>query len=101
MFTCEDLKKTRYYQEVREEVREELQQEVREELQQQFRQKEAQLLIRQLVRRIGAVNPQLQERIHQLSIVQLENLAEALLDFSTEVDLATWLDENSNQSDEQ
>ena len=98
MFTREDLKKTRYYQEVREEVREELQQEVRQEV----RQEEAlELVMRQLVRRIGAVNPQLQERIHQLSIVQLENLAEALLDFSTEVDLATWLDENSNESEEE
>jgi predicted transposase/invertase (TIGR01784 family) len=105
MFTREDLKKTRYYQEVREEVREELQQEVQEEVRQQVReevreevrqQAALELVMRVLVRRIGAVNPQLQERIHQLSIVQLENLAEALLDFSNEADLATWLDENSN-----
>jgi predicted transposase YdaD len=106
MFSLSDLKRTRYYQEVREEVREELQQEVRqevrEELQQEVRQQEAlELIRRQLLRRIGAVNPQLQERIEQLSVNQLEDLAEALLDFSNEANLAAWLHENSNQSDEQ
>jgi predicted transposase/invertase (TIGR01784 family) len=102
MFSLSDLKRTRYYQEVRQEVREELQQEVREELQQEVRQQEALELIRRLLlRRIGAVNPELQERIEQLSVNQLENLAEALLDFSNEANLAAWLHENSNQSDEQ
>jgi predicted transposase/invertase (TIGR01784 family) len=114
MFSLSDLKRTRYYQEVRQEVREELQQEVREELQQEVReelreelqqevrQQEALELIRRLLlRRIGAVNPQLQERIEQLSVNQLEDLAEALLDFSDEANLAAWLHENSNQSDEQ
>ena len=113
MFSLSDLKRTRYYQEVRQEVREELQQEVREELQQEVReelreelqqevrQQEAlELIRRQLLRRIGAVNPQLQERIEQLSVNQLEDLAEALLDFSNEANLAAWLHENSNQSDE-
>jgi predicted transposase/invertase (TIGR01784 family) len=114
MFSLSDLKRTRYYQEVRQEVREELQQEVREELQQEVRQEvreelqqevrqqEAlELIRRQLLRRIGAVNPQLQERIEQLSVNQLEDLAEALLDFSNEANLAAWLHENSNQSDEE
>ncbi len=114
MFSLSDLKSTRYYQEVRQEVREELQQEVREELQQEVRQEvreelqqevrqqEALELIRRLLlRRIGTVNPQLQERIEQLSVNQLEDLAEALLDFSNEANLAAWLHENSNQSDEQ
>ena len=114
MFSLSDLKRTRYYQEVRQEVREELQQEVRkelqqevrqevrEELQQEVRQQEALELIRRLLlRRIGAVNPQLQERIEQLSVHQLEDLAEALLDFSNEANLAAWLHENSNQSDEE
>jgi predicted transposase/invertase (TIGR01784 family) len=106
MFSLSDLKRTRYYQEVRQEVREELQQEVRqevrEELQQEVRQQEALELIRRLLlRRIGAVNPQLQERIEQLSVNQLEDLAEALLDFSNEANLAAWLHENSNQSDKE
>ena len=98
MFSLSDLKRTRYYQEVREELQQEVRQEVREEV----RQQEALELIRRLLlRRIGAVNPQLQERIEQLSVNQLEDLAEALLDFSNEANLAAWLHENSNQSDEQ
>ena len=50
------------------------------------------LIMRLLPRRIGIVEPELQERIPQLSLTQLENLAEALLDFSSPVDLANWLD---------
>lgn len=59
---------------------------------QQGRQEEAlALILRQLARRIGEVTPQLQERLRQLSLTQLEDLAEALLDFSTEEDLLGWL----------
>lgn len=49
------------------------------------------VILRQLTRRIGTVDPQLQERIQQLSLAQLEDLAEALLDFSAAGDLVTWL----------
>ena len=80
MFGLNELKHTRYYQEVREEVTEEVRQETTLEL-----------INRMLLRRLGAVNPQLQERINQLSIAQLNDLAEALLDFSNQDDLANWL----------
>jgi Domain of unknown function (DUF4351) len=43
----------------------------------------------------------LQQRLDRLSVAQLENLAEALLDFSGEADLATWLQTNSNQPSEE
>lgn len=56
------------------------------------------LVMRQLQRRIGNLSPQLQDRISQLSIEQLENLAEALLDFSTEGDLVVWLQDNLTQA---
>ncbi|MBD1921147.1 DUF4351 domain-containing protein [Microcoleus sp. FACHB-831] len=49
------------------------------------------LIMRQLPKRIGAVNPLLQERIGQLSLTQLEDLAEALLDFSSVADLEAHL----------
>ncbi|MBR8833499.1 MAG: Rpn family recombination-promoting nuclease/putative transposase [Stigonema ocellatum SAG 48.90 = DSM 106950] len=88
-----DLKKTRYYQEVKEEIREEFREEFREEV---LREEALQLIQRQLPRRIGAVNQQLQQSINQLSVEQLENLAVALLDFSNEADLVTWLENNSN-----
>lgn len=39
------------------------------------------LIMRLLTRRIGTVDSELQERVRQLSLAQLENLAEALLDF--------------------
>jgi hypothetical protein len=47
-----------------------------------------------LTRRLGAVAPNLQERIQALSLTQLEELGEALLDFSVVTDLAVWLDEH-------
>lgn len=88
MFGLNELKHTRYYQEVREEVTEEITQQVTEEVRQETT---LELLNRQLLRRVGAVNPQSQERINQLSVAQLSDLAEALLDFSNQDDLTNWL----------
>ncbi|OCR00127.1 flagellar assembly protein H [Oscillatoriales cyanobacterium USR001] len=59
---------------------------------QQGKQEEAvALILRQLPRRIGVVTPELQGNIRSLSVSQLEELAEALLDFSNETDLIAWL----------
>ena len=60
-------------------------------LQQGRQQGELALVIRQLTRRLGAVAPQLRERIGMLSIEQLEDLGEALLDFTNTADLQAWL----------
>ena len=62
-------------------------------LEQGKQQGEAALILRQLTRRLGtiAVPPEVQERIHRLPTVQLEDLAEALLDFSQPLDLVSWL----------
>ncbi len=49
------------------------------------------LLMRLLFRRFGTVNPELQEQLQRLSLTQLEDLSEALLDFKTATDLAVWL----------
>lgn len=54
------------------------------------------LIMRQLTRRICSITPEIQMRIQSLSIAQLEDLGEALLDFSQPTDLTTWL--NSHQS---
>jgi predicted transposase YdaD len=65
----------------------------REEGRQEGRQEgELAVIMRQFKRRIGSVEPELQERIRQLSVNQLEDLAEALLDFSNTADLVAWLD---------
>lgn len=51
------------------------------------------LIMRQLTRKIGTVEPELQQHIRGLSITKLEDLAEALLDFSNTEDLVSWLNE--------
>ncbi|MBZ8182964.1 Rpn family recombination-promoting nuclease/putative transposase [Oscillatoria salina] len=50
--------------------------------------------LRLLKRRIGEVKPELQAQIQELSVEQLEELGEALLDFSSEDDLISWLEKN-------
>lgn len=54
------------------------------------------LLIRQLGRRIGSVEPQQEIRIRYLSLAQLESLSDAILDFTTASDLSAWLDNVRN-----
>ncbi|MEH1904524.1 MAG: DUF4351 domain-containing protein [Nostoc sp.] len=39
------------------------------------------IIHRQLTRRIGVITPELQEQLRELSLTNLEDLAEALLDF--------------------
>jgi predicted transposase/invertase (TIGR01784 family) len=52
---------------------------------------EAALVLRQLRRRFGALDPQQEARIQALSATDLEALGEALLDFQTAADLTAWL----------
>ncbi|KAM3115754.1 DUF4351 domain-containing protein, partial [Phormidesmis sp. 146-33] len=80
--------------EVREEVKEEVREEVKEEVKETARQEERLVLtMRLLTRQIGEVNAQRQEQIRQLPSFRVTQLAEALLDFSSEADLDTWLDQ--------
>ncbi len=58
----------------------------------QGRQRESLLILRQLKRRLGQIEPEDENRIEQLSVEQLEALGEALLDFSNRDDLLAWLD---------
>jgi hypothetical protein len=60
---------------------------------QQGLQQEQRLIIRLLNRRIGEIAPSLIEQIQSLSVEQLENLGEALLDFSKVADLENWLNQ--------
>ncbi|MBW4512312.1 MAG: DUF4351 domain-containing protein [Scytonematopsis contorta HA4267-MV1] len=60
--------------------------------QERAKQEEGQrIVIRQLNRRIGEVDSSLIERVQELSIEKLEELGEALLDFSVLSDLEAWL----------
>lgn len=54
---------------------------------------EVALIMRQLNRRFGGVVPEVEARIRSLSTEQLENLGEALLDFSNASDLSAWLEQ--------
>ena len=62
-------------------------------LQQGRQQGEVALIIRQLNRRLGEVDAVLIERIQGLTIEQLEELGEALLDFVEVSDLVSWLEQ--------
>ena len=80
------------YQEWREEAREEARQELRQEVRQQERLEEARsLVLRLLTRKVGEVPIPARSQIETLSITQLEDLAEALLNFATLADLIEWL----------
>jgi predicted transposase/invertase (TIGR01784 family) len=79
MFLLTDIKQTRVYQEARQEGKQE---------------GETQLLLRQLSKRFGQMGSRRIQAINQLSLEQLEDLGEALLDFKTETDLISWLTEH-------
>jgi len=66
-------------------------QEGRQEGRQEGIEREARLILRLLNLQIGEIDSSLTERVEQLSIEQVELLAEALLGFSTPTDLASWL----------
>ena len=69
-------------------------QEIREDGLLEGRQREAlSFVTRQLTRRLGTIAPEMQTQIQTLSVEELENLGEALLDFSEATDLANWLNE--------
>jgi hypothetical protein len=51
----------------------------------------AELVLRQLSRRVGAINDTTRSQIEALPLPLLESLGEALLDFATATDLSTWL----------
>jgi predicted transposase YdaD len=84
MFTLDDLKHTRVYQEALEEGE-----------QRGFRQgrkNEARsLLLRQLSKKLGNLSPRYRTQIKNLTLKQMQTLCEALLDFTTIADLDLWL----------
>ena len=72
MFLLSDIKQTRVYQEARED-------------------EAVFMLQRMLSKRFGKINDRRLENINSLSLEQLEDLGEALLDFSDIADLDNWL----------
>ncbi|UXE63255.1 MAG: DUF4351 domain-containing protein [Woronichinia naegeliana WA131] len=72
MFLLTDIKQTRVYQEAKQEG-------------------ETQLLLSLLSKRFGAMGSRCIQAINQLSLEQLEDLGEALLDFDNVAELDNWL----------
>ena len=82
------LQETRVYQEIKEEGRNE----GREQGREQGRQEEAvNLVFRLLNKRFGLISGEMRSSISRLSLVVLEDLSEALLDFTSLSDLHIWL----------
>ena len=53
------------------------------------------LILRQLVRRLGTIQPETENCIRQLGVEQLEELGDAVLDFNKPSDLTAWLQANA------
>ena len=82
-------------------LREELMREsvIYQEILQEGQQREgATLILRQLTRRLGQLTPEVRLQIQQLRVAQLEELGEALLDFSSMQALIDWLQGSSGES---
>ena len=77
--------------------RQEGEQRGRQEGLQEGLQREQALILRLLTRRIGTLAPDLQVQVQALSLVQLESLGEALLDFSEAGDLVKWLSHHAHE----
>ena len=78
------LKETRIYREIKEEGRVEGRVEGREE-------EAANLVIRLLTKRFGEIPQSMRSHISSLPLPVLEDLSEALLDFTSVADLQAWL----------
>ena len=87
-----DVTQSRFYQEVVAVGRQEgLQAGLQEGLQEGLRMGEADLILRQLTRKYGTLTPDVSQQIRVLTIAELGDLGEALLDFVEMSDLDNWL----------
>ncbi|QMS87482.1 Rpn family recombination-promoting nuclease/putative transposase [Nostoc edaphicum CCNP1411] len=75
------LKETRVYREIKEEGREEGREEAT-----------VNLIVRLLTKRFGEISPEMRSLISGLPLPILEDLSEALLDFTSVADLQSWLE---------
>ena len=82
------LKETQVYREIKEEGIQEGEQRGRSE-------GEKSLILRQLTRRVGELPQDLRQQIETLPLEQLENLGEALLDFTSMADLKAWFNQEN------
>lgn len=55
------------------------------------------IILRQLQTRFGSISPDIQSRIAELSLLQLDNLSIALLDFTKPQQVTTWLNRHTRR----
>ena len=92
LFREDIMQESLFYQEILEKGEQRGEQRGLERGLQRGLEREISVILRQIRRRVGELTPSMEERIRALSITQLEDLAEALLDFSSPTDLTAWLD---------
>jgi predicted transposase YdaD len=80
MFLLSDIKQTRVYQEAKQEAKQEGRQEG-----------EVRLVLRLLSKRVGIISDRSVQMVNGLTLEQLDDLGDALLDFGTIADLDNWL----------
>lgn len=68
---------------------------MREGIAQGLHQGEAKIVLRQLHKRFGEVSEEMQQRVNAFSDEQLEELADALLDFETRAEAEQWIEAHS------
>ena len=90
MLNLSDLKQTRVYQEA---LAEGVEQGLEQGLEQGKRQEGLSLILRLLTRKFGDLPHDVQVRIENLSLTQIEALADALLEFSSVDDVTDWLNQ--------
>ena len=90
-FREEIMQESVIYQEI---LQKGLEQGLQQGVQQGVQQGELTVVVRLLTRRIGTVPSEVRSLIEVLPLPQLENLAEALLDFTNLSDLTAWLEAN-------
>lgn len=88
MFGLDELKQTRYFQDVQQEAR---QAGLHQGRQEGVQAGELALVTRQLAKRVGALDAAVHQQLQQLTLSQIEALGEALLDFRGIEDLRAWL----------
>jgi len=90
------LRETRVYREIKEEGIKEGEQRGEQRGREQGREAEAfSLILRQLTRRVGELPQDIRQQVEILTLEELENLGEALLDFNSMADLQAWFNQEN------
>ncbi len=88
------LQETRVYREIKEEGIQEGEQRGEQRGREEG---EKSLIFRLLTRRVGELPQDIRQQVETLPLEQLENLGEALLDFTSMADLIAWFEENTSR----